>query len=100
MLVFYMQALLLASFHVHPQLPQNESAISVADASTLRNRASSNIIDAIATVPGVIILNPNPFPEPDTLTAGVSSEYQSNNGLAAYSLYQGGNRNGTVPFVT
>ena len=26
MLVFYMQALLLASFHVHPQLPQNESA--------------------------------------------------------------------------
>lgn len=148
-------------------LSQTPSAISVADASTLRNRASSNIIDAIATVPGVsqvttgsgiskpvirglgynrvilmadgirqegqqwgdehgievdaqtigsaeilkgpaslmygsdalagvIILNPNPFPEPGTLTADVSSEYQSNNGLAAYSLYQGGNRNGTV----
>lgn len=49
--------------------------------------------DALA---GVIILNPNPFPEPDALAAGVSSEYQSNNGLAAYSVYQSGNKNGIL----
>lgn len=149
------------------KLSQTPSAISVADANTLHQNASTNIIDAIATLPGVsqittgsgiskpvirgmgynrvilmadgirqegqqwgdehgievdestvgsvevqkgpaslmygsdalagvIILNPNPFPEPDVITAGVSSEYQSNNGLAAYSVYQGGNMNGTV----
>jgi iron complex outermembrane receptor protein len=149
------------------KLSQTPSAISVADARSLRQNASTNIIDAIATLPGVsqittgsgiskpvirgmgynrvilmadgirqegqqwgdehgievdesavgsvevmkgpaslmygsdalagvIILNPDPFPEPDVITAGVSSEYQTNNGLAAYSVHQSGNRNGTV----
>ena len=148
-------------------LSQTPSAISVADARTLRESSSTNIIDAITALPGVsqvttgsgiskpvirgmgynrvilmadgirqegqqwgdehgievdaatvgsaevlkgpasimygsdalagvIILNPNPFPEPDQLTAGVSSEYQTNNGLAAYSVYQAGNKGGTV----
>ena len=148
-------------------LSQNPSAISVADARTLRESSSTNIIDAITELPGVnqvttgsgiskpvirgmgynrvilmadgirqegqqwgdehgievdaatvgsaevlkgpasimygsdalagvILLNPNPFPEPDQLAAGVSSEYQTNNGLAAYSVYQAGNKNGTV----
>ena len=49
--------------------------------------------DALA---GVIIFHPDPNPAPDTFTAGISSEYQSNSGLAAYSLYHGGNRNGVV----
>ena len=49
--------------------------------------------DALA---GVIILNPNPLPEPGALEAGISSEYQTNSGLAAYSVYQSGNRGGTV----
>ena len=149
------------------KLSQTPSAISVADSRTLRQSSSTNIIDAIAALPGVsqittgsgiskpvirgmgynrvilmadgirqegqqwgdehgievdastvgsaevlkgpaslmygsdalagvIILNPNPFPEPDALAAGVSSEYQSNNGLAAYSVYQSGNKNGIV----
>ena len=148
-------------------LSQTPSAISVADARTLRESSSTNIIDAISTLPGVsqvttgsgiskpvirgmgynrvilmadgirqegqqwgdehgievdaatigsaevlkgpaslmygsdalagvIILNSNPFPEPDQITGGLSSEYQSNNGLAAYSVYQAGNKNGTV----
>ena len=49
--------------------------------------------DALA---GVIIFHPEPNPAPGAFTGGFSSEYQSNSGLAAYSLYQGGNRNGVV----
>ena len=49
--------------------------------------------DALA---GVIILNPNPFPEPGQIRGGVTSEYQTNSGLAAYSLHQSGNLGGTV----
>ena len=49
--------------------------------------------DALA---GVIIFHPEPNPVPGTFTGGFSSEYQSNNGLAAYSLYHGGNMNGVV----
>jgi len=149
------------------RLSQTPSAISVADAQTLRSKASTNIIDAIATIPGVsqvttgsgiskpvirgmgynrvillvdgirqegqqwgdehgievdaetvgsaeilkgpaslmygsdalagvIILNPNPFPEPGSIQGGVTSEYQTNSGLAAYSVHQSGNRGGTV----
>ena len=149
------------------RLSQTPSAISVADALTLKSKASTNIIDAIATIPGVsqvttgsgiskpvirgmgynrvilladgirqegqqwgdehgievdaqtvgsaevmkgpaslmygsdalagvIILNPNPFPEPGAIEAGVTTEYQTNSGLAAYSLHQSGNRGGTV----
>ena len=149
------------------KLSQTPSAISVADARTLRQSSSTNIIDAIANLPGVdevttgngiskpvirgmgynrvillsdgirqegqqwgdehgieidaqtvgsaevlkgpaslmygsdalagvIILNGNPFPEDGQLTAGVNSEYQSNSGLAAYSVHQGGNKDGFV----
>ena len=149
------------------RLSQTPSAISVADAQTLKSKASTNIIDAIATIPGVsqvttgsgiskpvirgmgynrvilladgirqegqqwgdehgievdaetvgsaeilkgpaslmygsdalagvIILNPNPFPEPGQIRGGISSEYQTNSGLAAYSIHQSGNRGGTV----
>ena len=49
--------------------------------------------DALA---GVIIFHADPNPAPNSFSAGFSSEYQSNNGLAAYSLYHGGNRNGVV----
>ena len=49
--------------------------------------------DALA---GVIIFHADPNPAPDSFSAGLSSEYQSNTGLAAYSLYHGGNRNGVV----
>ncbi len=49
--------------------------------------------DALA---GVIIFHPEPNPAPGAFTGGFSSEFQSNSGLAAYSLYQGGNRNGVV----
>ena len=149
------------------RLSQTPSAISVADVQTLKSKASTNIIDAIATIPGVsqvttgggiskpvirgmgynrvilmadgirqegqqwgdehgievdaqtvgsaeilkgpaslmygsdalagvIILNPAPFPEPGEIEAGVTSEYQTNSGLAAYSVHQSGNRAGTV----
>ena len=149
------------------KLSQTPSAISVADARTLAESSSTNIIDAIATLPGVsqittgsgiskpvirgmgynrvvlmadgirqegqqwgdehgievdaqsvgsaevlkgpaslmygsdalagvIRLNSNPFPQDGTLTAGLNTEYQSNSGLAAYSVNQGGNRNGIV----
>ena len=44
--------------------------------------------DALA---GVIIFHPEPVPAPGSFTAGISSEYQSNSGLAAYSLCHGGN---------
>ena len=44
--------------------------------------------DALA---GVIIFHPDPNMAPDSFTAGLSSEYQSNSGLAAYSLYHAGN---------
>ena len=49
--------------------------------------------DALA---GVIIFHPDPNPAPGAFTGGVSGEYQSNSGLAAYSLYHGGNVNGFV----
>lgn len=49
--------------------------------------------DALA---GVIIFHPYPNPAPGYLTGGFSSEYQSNNGLAAYSIYQGGNIDGNI----
>ncbi len=149
------------------RLSQTPSAISVADAQTLKGRASANIIDAIATIPGVsqvttgsgiskpvirgmgynrvilladgirqegqqwgdehgievdaetvgsaeilkgpaslmygsdalagvIILNPNPFPDPGAIQGEVTSEYQTNSGLVAYSVHQSGNRGGTV----
>ncbi len=44
--------------------------------------------DALA---GVIIFHPDPNMAPGTFSAGLSSEYQSNSGLAAYSLYHAGN---------
>lgn len=49
--------------------------------------------DALA---GVLIFHPEANPAPGTFTAGLSSEYQSNSGLAAYSLYHGGNQDGFV----
>lgn len=49
--------------------------------------------DALA---GVLIFHADPNPAPNSFAAGLSSEYQSNSGLAAYSLYHGGNRNGVV----
>ncbi len=49
--------------------------------------------DAMA---GVIIFHPEPNPAPGEFTAGLSGEYQSNSGLAAYSLYHGGNVKGLV----
>ena len=49
--------------------------------------------DALA---GVIIFHPEANPAPGTYTAGINTEYQSNSGLAAYSLYHGGNRNGVI----
>ena len=49
--------------------------------------------DALA---GVLIFHAEPNPVPNTFSAGISSEYQSNSGLAAYSLYHGGNRGGVV----
>lgn len=45
--------------------------------------------DALA---GVIIFHPEPVSAKGTFTGGISSEYQSNAGLASYSLYQGGNK--------
>lgn len=44
--------------------------------------------DALA---GVIIFHPDPNMAPDSFSAGLSSEYQSNSGLASYSLYHAGN---------
>ena len=59
-------------------------AETVGSAEILKGPASLMYgSDALA---GVIILNPNPFPEDGTLSAGVSSEYQTNSGLAAYSF--------------
>jgi iron complex outermembrane receptor protein len=49
--------------------------------------------DALA---GVLIFHADPNPAPDSFSARLSTEYQSNSGLAAYSLYHGGNRNGVV----
>jgi len=49
--------------------------------------------DALA---GVLIFYDSPNPEPGSFQGGISSEYQSNSGLAAYSLYQSGNQNGVV----
>lgn len=49
--------------------------------------------DALA---GVLIFHAEPNPAPGSFTAGMSSEYQSNSGLAAYSLYHGGNHGGVV----
>lgn len=49
--------------------------------------------DALA---GVLIFHAEPNPAPGTFSAGITSEYQSNSGLAAYSLYYGGNNDGFV----
>ena len=69
-------------------------AETVGSAEILKGPASLMYgSDALA---GVIILNPNPFPEPGTIGGGVTSEYQTNSGLAAYSVHQSGNRGGTV----
>lgn len=43
--------------------------------------------DALA---GVVIFHPAPSPAPGTFRSGVSGEYQSNAGLAAYSVYHDG----------
>lgn len=49
--------------------------------------------DAMA---GVIIFHPDPNMAPGTFSAGLSSEYQSNNGLAAYSVSHAGNSGGLI----
>ncbi len=49
--------------------------------------------DALA---GVVIFHPDPFPLNGTVSGGVSGEYQSCSGLAAYSLHQEGNLAGKV----
>ena len=49
--------------------------------------------DALA---GVIIFHPDVNLAPGTFAAQLSSEYQSNSGLAAYSLYHAGNLNGVT----
>jgi len=49
--------------------------------------------DALA---GVVIFHGNPFPAPETFTASLSSEYQSNSGLAAYSVSHAGHTGSVV----
>ena len=49
--------------------------------------------DALA---GVIIFRPEPLAMPGTVSGSFSGEYQSNNGLLAYSLGLGGNHGGWV----
>ena len=49
--------------------------------------------DAMA---GVLIFNPAPVAAPGTVRGNISAEYQSNNGLATYSLNVGGNHKGFV----
>ena len=49
--------------------------------------------DALA---GVIIFHPEPNLPPGYFSAGLSSEYQSNSGLAGYSVYHSGNSSGLV----
>ena len=49
--------------------------------------------DALA---GVIIFHPDPVAAPGTIRSSLTSEYQSNNGLAAYSLTAAGNHNGWI----
>ena len=49
--------------------------------------------DAMA---GVILFNPAPVAALNTVLANISTEYQSNNGLFAYSLNAAGNHNGLV----
>ena len=49
--------------------------------------------DALA---GVIIFRPEPFAMPGTVSGSFGAEYQSNNGLLAYSLGLGGNHGGWV----
>ena len=49
--------------------------------------------DAMA---GVLIFHPLPVAAPGTLRGSVATEYQSNNGLFAYSLNASGNRKGLV----
>ncbi|MCR4864893.1 MAG: TonB-dependent receptor [Bacteroidales bacterium] len=49
--------------------------------------------DALA---GVIILNPDLNLAPGSFAANLSSEYQSNSGLALYSLYHAGNLDGVT----
>ena len=47
--------------------------------------------DALA---GVIIFHPEGNPAPGNFETGIHSEYQSNSGLAGYSLYHAGNKDG------
>ena len=49
--------------------------------------------DALA---GVLIFHPAPLAAPGTVRGSLSSEYQTNNGLAAYSLNASGNQRGIV----
>ena len=49
--------------------------------------------DALA---GVIIFRPEPVAMPGTVSGDVSAEYQSNNGLAAYSVHASGNSSGWI----
>ena len=49
--------------------------------------------DALA---GVIIFRPEPVAMPGTVNGDVSAEYQSNNGLAAYSVHASGNSSGWI----
>lgn len=49
--------------------------------------------DALA---GVIIFRPEPVAMPGTVSGDISAEYQSNNGLAAYSVHASGNSSGWI----
>lgn len=49
--------------------------------------------DALA---GVIIFRPEPVAMPGTIIGDIASEYQSNNGFAAYSVHTAGNKNGWI----
>jgi len=49
--------------------------------------------DALA---GVIIFRPEPLAMPGTVNGDVSAEYQSNNGLAAFSIHAAGNHEGWI----
>ena len=49
--------------------------------------------DALA---GIIIFHPDPASAPGTFNGNFSSEYQTNNGLAALSLSASGNKNGWI----
>ena len=67
---------------------------SVHSAEILKGPASLMYgSDALA---GVLIFHGDPVAPEGTFPTDVSAEYQSNNGLLAYSLHHGGNRRGVV----